>query len=86
MPDEGAPLTSAQPVAQCLTLFLRPFTRAFYNSSFCDLIISHFLMRCLITVRADRECGAEEQAEVRSESVENNPETKENTKVESSET
>jgi len=56
-------------------------------------------MRCLITVRAERECGAEEQAEVRSEraerksgaterseSVENNPETKENTKVESSET
>jgi len=40
MPDEGAPLTSAQPVAQCLTLFLRPFTRAFYNSSFCYLIVS----------------------------------------------
>ena len=56
------------------------------KTSFCDLIISHFLMRCLITVRAERECGAEEQAEVRSESAENNPENKENTKVESSET
>ncbi|MCJ7575152.1 MAG: hypothetical protein MUO80_00440 [Dehalococcoidia bacterium] len=56
-------------------------------------------MRCLITVRAERKCGAEEQAEVRSEraerksgaterseSAENNPENKENTKVESSET
>jgi hypothetical protein len=71
----------------------------FDKTSFCYLRISHFLMRCLITVRAERKsgpkCGARERsgrvarlsgATEPSESLENSPENKENNKVKSGET